>query len=627
MANTTYYIDPYLINPATGLSVAGAGATNIIYSGNDAFGQPFVSGPLYATLNEAYTASAGNNNKFYMRRGRYHDAVAGVFIPVGFNRTDNIFSDYGPASDFMPVLDCGYWITDNPTDNALWTYNSVNGAWTRLGSTFGTAINTQTDARLFFGSTKVDSPYPITVGVSTPSGVTRVLGTPYHRATTLADIGGGNTANAGLWFLTNSGSFDLSIWTGSPTINPAQKWGPIYLVASRSNVNFCMNFRNGADRNKVRNLDVWGVFSAAVSATSMTTAGVNDLEITNVKSTASGTSAFSFVGDSAAGYAITKVRLNNVVVDSKSQPSETSIPNINNADWINIGVNVNNFVVNGFTIYTGECHTALNTSDPGAAVAPSRDITFINGNVYFLPGTTDGRGIGINDLANINFKNVWIYNAPSGSEISGTNVRFVSCGFIGTQENPNDPSSIYWPLRVLATGKTGANLSNIVFDGCVFDLTNSASYTAGCISTAQATAGSTPIPTNAVTIQNCVGICKAGQGFYGQVNTGAYAGANNNLVIRNNYMLRPDGLGTHKSGTTTGPFTDQGYNSFRGASGNLATTQELALMTSEYRLKPSSPLIATGIFSRYQTDKAGNQYRNPPSIGAYEYMTPPTART
>ena len=625
----TYYIDPFLIDPTTGLSVAET--TSITYPGNDAFGQPFVAGPVYKTCNAAYTASAGNGNRFYLRRGRYHDPVSGVLFPTTFQaRTDNVFADYGPSSDFMPVADCGYWIEDTAAENAQWTYNAANGAWTRVGSTFGTGINSGVDVRLFFSCTKVNAPYAVGVGVSYPSSIQRVLGTPYHRATTLADIGPGIQGNQGPWYITQVSTYNLSIWTGDPTKTPPQKWGPLYLIAPRANANGFISFRNSANRNKVRNIDVWGGFTYAVASQSLTTSGIDDLEITNVKATACGTAAFYFVGDSALGYAITKVRINNVVIDSKSQSTETSIPNINNADWINIRENVSNLVIDGFTIYAGECHTALNTAAPGALANPAKDLTFLNGNIYFLPGTTDGRGIGCNDLVNLNFKNVWTYNAPSRGEISGTNIKFKNCGWVGTQYNPNSPQESLFCIAAIATGATGASMSNIVFDGCLFDLTNSAVNTEGCVATTQY-AASTAIPAGAVTIQNCVGICKAGQGFYLQANAGGYAGANNNLVIRNNYMLRPDGIGTHKSGTYQNgvPFggVDQGFNSFRGATGNLATTQDLALLTSDYRLKPASPLIGVGIFSQYQSDKAGNQYYNPPSIGPYEYKRPVTART
>jgi len=621
----TYYIDPFLIDPATGLSVAPT--TSITYPGNDAFGQPFVAGPVYATCNAAYTASAGNGNRFYLRRGRYHDPVSGVLFPTTFSRTDSVFSDYGPASDFMPVADCGYWIEDTAAENALWTYNAANGAWTRPGNTFGTNINSGVDVRLFFNCTKVNAPYPVATGISTyPSSIQRVLGVPYHRATALANIGPGVAGDGGPWYITQVSTYDLSIWTGDPTKTPPQKWGPLYLVAPRANANGFISFRNSANRNKIKNLDVWGGFTYGIGAINQTTSGITDLEITNVKITAGGTSAFWFIGDSAAGYAITKIRMNNIIIDSKSQSTETSIPNINNADWINLGENVSNVVIDGFTIYAGECHTCINTLAPGALANPTKDISILNGNIYFLIGTTDGRGIGCNDLFNLNFKNVWTWNSPSVSEISGTNIKLTNCGWIGTQYNPTHAQESFFPVAVIATGAVGANVSNIVFDGCVFDLTNSAVNTVGCIATLQY-AGSTAIPAGAVTIQNCVGICNSGQGFYVQANAGGYVGANNNLVIRNNYMLRSDATGTHKSGGyPSGGFTDQGYNSFRGAAGNLATTQDLALITSEYRLKPSSPLIGTGVFTAYQSDKAGNQYYNPPSIGAYEYKRPVTAR-
>jgi len=625
----TYYIDPFLIDPATGLSVGET--TSIIYPGNDMFGQPYVSGPVYKTCSAAYTASAGSNNKFYLRRGRYHDTVSQALFPTTFqSRTDNVFADYGPASDFMPVADCGYWIEDTAAENAQWTYNAANGAWTRPGNTFGASINNGVDARLFFYCTKVNAPYPVATGISTyPSSIQRVIGTPIHRATALANIGPGFTGDSGPWYITQVSTYDLSIWTGDPTKTPPQKWGPLYLVASRANANGFISFRNSANRNKVGNIDVWGAYAYAIASQSLTTSGIDDLEIVNCKATACGTAGFYFVGDSAAGYAITKIRMRNIVIDSKSAPPETSIPNINNADWINIRENVSNLVVDGFTIYAGECHTAVNTAAPGALANPAKDLTFLNGNIYFLPGTTDGRGIGCNDLVNLNFKNVWTYNAPSRGEISGTNIKFKNCGWIGTQYNPNSPQESLFCIAAIATGAVGASMSNIVFDGCVFDLTNSAVNTVGCVATTQY-ASSTAIPAGAVTIQNCVGICQAGQGFYLQANAGGYGGANNNLVIRNNYMLRPDGIGTHKSGTYQNgvPFggVDQGFNSFRGATGNLATTQDLSLMTSDYRLKPSSPLIGTGVFTAYQSDKAGNQYYNPPSIGAYEYKRPVTAR-
>ncbi|MGH7186880.1 MAG: hypothetical protein ACREIB_11470, partial [Pseudomonadota bacterium] len=97
----TFYVDP---------ESQVADGTAFTPSGLDSHGKAYAAGTIYTTCSAAYNASSGDGNTFRCRRGRFHDPVGGVFFIALFQRSTTLFSDYGPLTDFPPILDGGIYM-------------------------------------------------------------------------------------------------------------------------------------------------------------------------------------------------------------------------------------------------------------------------------------------------------------------------------------------------------------------------------------------------------------------------------------------------------------------------------------------------------------------------------------
>lgn len=64
------------------------------------------------------------------------------------------------------------------------------------------------------------------------------------------------------------------------------------------------------------------------------------------------------------------------------------------------------------------------------------------------------------------------------------------------------------------------------------------------------------------------------------------------------------------------------FQSAHATSGGNLQQSDYAIDPPTYRPLPDSPLIGAGVFTGWLLDNSGKRFRNPPSIGAYEYVRP-----
>lgn len=149
-----------------------------------------------------------------------------------------------------------------------------------------------------------------------------------------------------------------------------------------------------------------------------------------------------------------------------------------------------------------------------------------------------------------------------------------------------------------------------------------------------------------VTITNCtlLGTNTQNLSFSGGISSHPGAnitiGANASIVAKNNCIIStgqplyrlPTGGANNAKWLIQNNATNGGTFAIGSTSYTTLTSFEAAhsaatnnidsdpLLSSIFRPKVNSPLIETGVFTKYETDLEGVQRNNPPSIGAYEYI-------
>ena len=170
---------------------------------------------------------------------------------------------------------------------------------------------------------------------------------------------------------------------------------------------------------------------------------------------------------------------------------------------------------------------------------------------------------------------------------------------IGTDVNGNgDDKAIYIQY---GSGITGFTLSNLKICNNVMQASTRAGSTQEVGIQLACQSG---ITTSNIEIKNNIIV-----GFDDACIYTGTSGAINNLSIQNNIFYNNGQSNVSDINITPSPYT---------ISGNL-TSDPLFVSSSDFHLQTGSPAIAKGIvISGVTTDYAGNNYNNPPSIGAYE---------
>lgn len=605
MANAIHYIDK-LLAVSEGVYTDGAAYTP---PGVDKKGRAYVPGNIYSTMALSTAARSGTDNKVYFKRGQYHVAD-NAFITTA----RQTFSDYGSTLLPLPVIDCNSYFAPGAGEDSLWTSNG-NGTWTQ---TFAGASGYQS-CRLWTGA------------LATSESV-RTQGTGRRRA---ASLGGVDATSP--WFVNTGAPYAVTIWTGSNTVAPPTYYGGI--IINQLGATRCTSrafvFRNGANDGRVSYLKIMGSSGFAAGISSLTTAAVSGLQITNCELN-SCNDGMHFFADAAGLYDASNVLLQNITIDQNSTATEIDLSPSDwmNADWINLNGNCYNFLVDNVTITTGNCHAALNTNNLSAGTLRCHDMTFSNVFIKFIQGVTDGRGVGMNNNYNITFKNVWVFSAAAFSQISGQRMKFISGGFVDMQYNVTNASECAQLVNVMSRGEAAVSTvsSEILFDHVVFDSRNSsAAYFVGSLGFETYTTGTNnPIPLNAVTVTNCLALLGPSHGFIVKTPLGGTPAVINNQNITKNWACPVSGTAGNKSGKVNDPpatFVDEGLNVTLGATGNTSALQSTLLLNADYSPALGSPLIAQGVHNIYKQDANAGQFWNPPAVGAFEYARPKTVRS
>lgn len=567
-------------------------------------------GRIYDTMANARAAFAGTGNRMYFRRGMYH-VPDGAFTTTARQE----FSDYGPTSLPVPIIDCNSYFAPGQAEDSLWTHIG-GGIWTQAlaGATSYTNCSLWT-------------------GASQGTVYKRTQGTLRRRAASANSVG----PNA-IWYVDTGSPYTITVWTGSTTLAPPTAYGGIIInqISATRCINRAFVFRNGANGGRVSYLKIIGSASTCVGVFSLTSASVSDLQVTNVELN-SCNDGFTLSGNAAGTFSATNIRLRNIVVNANITPVgiDLSPSDWLNADWFNFSGLVSDVVVENVLVLTGNCHVVLNTGNLGSGpyYRPS-NLTYRNIVVQFLPGSTDGRSIGSMAVTDINYTNVWTYDAPSHGAISGQRIKLQSCGWIDAQLNSVNVSECAQVMAVMSRSEAQNQIANsaIEFYNCVFDTRNSTDQCVGSLAfiTYTTTGGALDMPLNSVTVKNCLSLHGVGRGFILKSPLTGASAVINDQIITNNVAAVVSGTAINKIGQVNyapAAWTDDGLNVTLGAASNTSTLQSALLLVSGYRPGVASPLIGAGSHSGYRTDASGVQFYNPPSIGAYEWPRARTFRT
>jgi hypothetical protein len=128
--------------------------------------------------------------------------------------------------------------------------------------------------------------------------------------------------------------------------------------------------------------------------------------------------------------------------------------------------------------------------------------------------------------------------------------------------------------------------------------------------------------------------CQSGGVFIANNGSGAAADMNNNIIKNNVFTSTVSAPSFTIETASTFRAGNENYNNFYGCSAAVNHTlgaNDMAadpLLDTSYKLTTGSPCIGAAIFTGYWSDFTGMKYRNPSSIGAYEYrlITPRAVR-
>ena len=598
MANTSYYVDPSMAVDEGPIKSNGQAYTP---PGVNKKGAAYTPGFIYGTFAAALAAASGTYNFILLRRGFYHAPTPNYIVGVSFLT----ISDYGSVTLEKPRFDLNQYLAPTLAEDSLWT-NNFNGTWSRVFA--GTTSVTAAKSAFWAGALNV-------------SNTSRLQGVFKRRAPTLASV----DKNAP-WYIDPGGPFTVTIWTGSNNVAPPSFYNGIAvnLAAALASPNQCLQFRNSCNDILVSYLTIIGAPKAVVGCGNFTTGGVTNLTFDNITlhSCADG---FGYIADNAGVYSILNPRITNLTIDANVTAEGNDTDNTTmNADWITADNNVYGLLVDKFTITTGNCHAALNITNNPTAIP--RNFVFSNGTITFITGVNDGRGFGLNLIQNTLVKNVTIVNQASTSELSGVSVRLENVIWKGGQKNIDEKEGRLFLIIESRVPPDSGDSDRLVLEHCVFDQTNSADLSLvtcvgfRCFASA---GGALPIDAGAVTIANCLAILKPGGGFVG-IHPGVALGLAatvGNQIITNNYVTRPDGAPVNKQGRyqdAVSTWTDELLNGFIGTTSITGTVLAALNITSGYKPNSGSPLIGAGVHLGYRQDSESIQYRNPPTIGAYE---------